>query len=168
MTDTQKTLKAPDPFMLCTLFYGIYAAGMIMQFAPQTFVIGTIGMLVAIVLVYTQRDRHDGTIYQSHIQWLIRTFWIGGGVYLPVLTLVSGAFLYWQMDYTFLQGVMTDQRTPTADEVDKLFWDTNGQMITITGYCTLVPVALWWIWRCGKGYQHLKRRQPVPDVMSWI
>lgn len=168
MTDTVKTSKAPDPFILCTLFYGLYAAGMIMQFAPQTFIIGSIGMLVAIILVYTQRDRHSGTIYESHIRWLIRTFWIGGGVYLPILTIMASAFLYWEMDYTFLQGVMTEQNTPSADEVDKLFWQANGQLITITSYCALVPAATWWLWRCGKGYQHLKNRTVVPNIMSWI
>jgi uncharacterized membrane protein len=36
--------------------------------------------IVAIIINYVKRDETRGTIYESHFDWQIKTFWIGLGV----------------------------------------------------------------------------------------
>ena len=48
-----------------------------------------ISAIVAVVVNYVKRDDVQGTLYESHFTWQIRTFWWGlGWTILGVLTLV--------------------------------------------------------------------------------
>ncbi|MGN6666757.1 MAG: DUF4870 family protein [Trinickia sp.] len=38
---------------------------------------GGISIIVAVIIAYLKRDDAAGTPYESHVTWLIRTFWIG-------------------------------------------------------------------------------------------
>ncbi|MFA5679719.1 MAG: hypothetical protein WC999_00015 [Hydrogenophaga sp.] len=46
--------------------YGLYALG---------FVTGGMGAIAAIVVAYLKRADAVGTIYASHFDWILRTFW---------------------------------------------------------------------------------------------
>lgn len=162
------SLRKIDPATLCALLYGIYAASALMQFAPQTVFVGMIAIVVALAVAYVQRDKRPGSIYESHFHWLIRTFWIGGSVYMPVITLIGATFLYFRMDYTFLVGHLTDDAMSNAEEAERLFWEANGNLILYTSYVSIAPVVLWWLWRTAKGYRHLKRNEAVSNVLSWL
>lgn len=60
--------------------HGLNALGMLTVVTP----------LVGVILAYVKRDDARGTIYESHLEYAIRTFWIGLGLLVTgiVLTLV--------------------------------------------------------------------------------
>ena len=51
--------------------YVTYALGLFIWFAP----------VVGVILAYVKRDEAQGSIYASHIDWLIKTFWVSFGGY---------------------------------------------------------------------------------------
>lgn len=52
---------------LTTIIYALYAA---------SFLVG-ITAIVAIVMNYVKREDMQGTLFESHFRWQIRTFWFG-------------------------------------------------------------------------------------------
>jgi len=73
--------KANDSMRTTVLVvHGLNALGMLTVVTP----------LVGVILAYVKRDDARGTIYESHLEYAIRTFWIGVGLLLTgiVLTLV--------------------------------------------------------------------------------
>jgi len=50
-----------------TIIYGLYAA---------SFLVG-ITAIVAIVMNYVKREDMQGTLFESHFRWQMRTFWFG-------------------------------------------------------------------------------------------
>lgn len=65
--------------------YGLYAIG---------FITGGMGALAAVVLAYIKRGDAVGTIYASHFNWILSTFWwsLLWGVISALLTLL---FIGW-------------------------------------------------------------------------
>lgn len=51
---------------LAHVAYGLYAIG---------FITGGIGTLAAVILAYIKRGDAAGTIYSTHFDWLLGTFW---------------------------------------------------------------------------------------------
>ncbi|MFP5212199.1 MAG: DUF4870 family protein [Acidobacteriota bacterium] len=52
---------------LTFVIYGLYAA---------SYVVG-ITCIIAIIINYVKRSEAQGTLYESHFRWQIRTFWFG-------------------------------------------------------------------------------------------
>ena len=84
------------------------------------YILGGIGVLTAalptlaaLVLCYVKRNESTGTIYRSHFDWLISTFWIGcAGAVLAFATFLIGIgiFIYiavcvWLI-YRFVKGLL--------------------------------------------------------------
>ena len=72
MTDPQTTTPVstgPDLRLLTHVAYGLFALGFLTS--------GILGIatLAAVVLLYVKRADTAGTIYASHFDWLLRTFW---------------------------------------------------------------------------------------------
>jgi len=61
--------------------YGLYAVG---------FMTGGLGTLAAVILAYVKRGDAAGTIYSSHFDWVLRTFWwsLLWGVISAIFTLL--------------------------------------------------------------------------------
>ncbi|MCX5591600.1 DUF4870 family protein [Alcaligenes endophyticus] len=57
--------------ILTHVSYGLFALGVV------TAGLLTIATIAAIVLAYIKRSEASGTIYASHLDWLIKTFWWG-------------------------------------------------------------------------------------------
>ena len=72
MNDPQTTAvpaSGPDLRLLTHVAYGLFALGF------MTGGILCISTLAAVVLLYVKRPDTAGTIYASHFDWLLRTFW---------------------------------------------------------------------------------------------
>jgi len=87
------------------IVYGLYAIG---------FITGGMGTLAAVVLAYVKRADAAGTIYASHFDWVLRTFWwsLLWGVISAILALIMigwiGLFvtLVWVL-YRIVKGWLT-------------------------------------------------------------
>ena len=99
-----------------TAFGAVLAHGLPL-IAPVFGIAGIIGLIVA----YVQRDDAAGTWVESHLRWLIRTFWwsllwavLGGLVIVTLGLILIGipiAFLIWIADtlwvfYRVIRGVL--------------------------------------------------------------
>src|SRR5690606_31925743 len=93
MTSTQN-IDARDMTNLCTAVYICYIIGMLMQFHLYSSILGSAIILCVLVFAYVKRKETKGTLFESHFQWMIRSFWIGGAVYLPVATVFVSVFLF--------------------------------------------------------------------------
>jgi len=62
--------------------YVLGAVGIFMAFIP---------ILIALIICYVKRGEATGTIYYSHYDWLISTFWIG--TFWFVVSLLTYVFL---------------------------------------------------------------------------
>lgn len=153
---------------LCLLLYGIFAASLVMQFINLvTILLGSAAILAGIILTYLERKKARGTVYENHFQWLIRTFWIGGGVYLPVLTVAGIATLMTTMDRSALTSAFSTGEGTIEGAVQEMMRQNSDLMYyTMLGYTA--PFGLWWLWRCWYGYKRLKEKKPIPNPQSWI
>ena len=156
----------PGLYKLCLSLYAIYFLSMVMQLAPQTMALGSISMIIGIILVYAQRRKAKGTIFESHFHWLYRTFWIAGGVYLPLTTIIGAGVMFSYVDMASMNTAI--EAGSDMETLKKVFMEQNETLIWVSAVISVLPVAIWWFWRCYKGYTHLKFSEPVSDVMSWL
>lgn len=153
---------------LCKYLYGIYALTMLLQMSIDTILVGLLGMVVALVLTYVKQPAAKGTIYETHLRWMLRTFWIGGGVYLPVMTLAGFAVFYPSINIAPLQDAMYAGEITDPQQIYDLLLRDNKMLIWGTAFATMGPIMAWWLWRSWKGYKALKDGKPVENVMSWL
>ena len=60
--------------------------------------------IIGVVVNYVKRDDVQGTVYESHFQWQIRTFWWGllWGVIGALLMFVLVGFLVWFVAWVWM------------------------------------------------------------------
>ncbi|WP_370261011.1 DUF4870 family protein [Limnobacter sp.] len=70
-------------------------------------------ILIALIICYVKRPESNGTVYKSHYDWLISTFWIGGFwfvVSLVTMLLGVGVVIYFLLSiwllYRFVKGLL--------------------------------------------------------------
>lgn len=94
--------RGRDLRMLTHILYALYALHLFT---------GGVSILVGVIVAYLKRDDAAGTPYEQHLQWLIRTFWMGlagyiiGGVLMFVLIgiPVLAAVFIWML-YRIVKG----------------------------------------------------------------
>jgi len=153
---------------LCALLYGIFALSALMQFSYLTMLVGAVALIAATGAAYAKRKEVAGTPFESHLTWLIRTFWIGTGVYLPVLTLTEAAIIYLAVDKDALMKRMTSGEITDPQQLADIFTVQYGTLMVWLTLGFTIPFLAWWLWRCWAGYKLLKDGKPVPKVMSWL
>ncbi|MEZ0226018.1 MAG: hypothetical protein ACAH83_15800 [Alphaproteobacteria bacterium] len=166
---------------ICTILYAAYAACALSIFAPFVIVVvaAAVAMLAAIIYAYVSQSKAVNTIYETHLRWLIRTFWIGGGVYMPVLTIFMTMTVWTVIDFSEVEaavkaaalehnpGTESDSSVVVNTVLTSIMQENGGTIVLIILAFTL-PVFGWWLWRCWQGYSLLKQGKPVEDVMRWV
>lgn len=105
-TDSARTLT----FVL----YGLFAGG---------FVTSGLTAVAGLFVAYLKRESLSGTVYRSHADWLIRTFWISLAVTLVgfLLTLLGIGFLVliavavWVIYRLVVGALAAHERKPIAE-----------------------------------------------------
>jgi uncharacterized membrane protein len=176
MTDKAPETTAPQPkaekkpvdlFRLCASLYAVYAISLLMECFTWTALPGSIAAIIAVILAYAYRDDARGTPFESHLQWMIRTFWIGGAVYLPVATVVTSAALYMMVDWNSV--LQTLEQSPASDPMTIMtsVMDANYGKFMAAALAVFVPFGAWWLWRCWQGYEKLKDAKPMENLKRW-
>jgi len=168
--DTDPAVIKTELPKLCTMLYGIFSASLILQFLNMYCVIlGSIAVTAGVILAYLERRKATGTVYGNHLHWLIRTFWIGGAVYLPIVTVLGSIVLLFITDQTSIQqDINSGSPDMTPQILVQHFVEHNARTMQLTMVGFMLPFAIWWIWRCGYGYKRLTENKPIPNVMSWF
>ncbi|MCK5556064.1 MAG: hypothetical protein KAI76_07495 [Alphaproteobacteria bacterium] len=164
----EKDKNIIDYKKLCITLYGVYALSAVLQFFFETVLLGIIALVIAYILTAVNRARAKDTIYDSHFQWLSRTFWIGGGVIVPAAAVIA-AILIWNLtDIAFLASSMRGDDPAAMMSGIQSYMDNNMTKVSLITMATIVPTAIWWIRRCWVGYVLVKVGKPVENVKSWL
>ena len=153
---------------LCRLTYITFLVGGLMQFNIATSLVGTIALLIGVGIAYYQRSRVQGSPLESHYQWLIRTFWIGSGVYLPVLLTVVFCLMYPHLDFMAMMDALSTGSVADPMQLLSLLVRQVPTWIVTLSFITGGIFVLWWLYRCAIGWQKLSQEKPVDNVMSWL
>lgn len=172
MTEQQATTATADPAVertkLCLMLYGIFAGSLVLQFINLwTIVLGSAAVIAGIIICYTERKKAYGTLTGNHLQWLIRTFWIGGAVYLPIFTVISTLAMFFFIDWTPMKDALATGEGDIQTAIQALLMH-NQKVIYLVTLVATSPFSIWWLWRCWYGYKRLKAGKPIPNVTSWI
>ena len=156
---------------LCMMLYGLYTASLL-SFCTDSNVatLGVVAGAVGVILAYARRKAAKHTPYESHMQYLIRTFWLGGGVWTPVATILAAALIYFFSDMTAVHAAMASgplDILAISDILHQYLMQNKTLLYAVLG-STFGPVALWWLWRCGYGYRLAKAGKPVPNPNGWF
>lgn len=163
----------------CSALYAVYAVSMLMQLTPYTMIVGSIALLAAVVMAYITYGKAGDSFYASHCRWLVRTFWIGGVVYMPILTILASITVMCVVDLSEVKAAVQAaalEQHPGSESDSSIVVNTvlqsvmekdGGTIILITIIFTL-PVFGWWLWRCWKGFSLLQQGKPVENVMRWV
>jgi uncharacterized membrane protein len=147
-----------------TLCYGIYTAGMLMQGGPFIVVAAaSIAILITVVLLHKRRKKISGDVENSHATWLIRTFWIGGSLWLPLLTVIGAVYFALNMDMSKITAASDSGILLTEAEVMHIIMNDNRPLLEKIFYAVTIIFGLWWLWRCWTGFSALKKDQPVTN-----
>ncbi len=110
-----ETTTQPDTARtLAFVLYGLFAAG---------FISSGVTTLAGLLIAYLKRDTLSGTVYRSHADWLIRTFWLSLAVSLVglLLTLVGVGVLVllgvavWVIYRLVVGALAVNERKPIAE-----------------------------------------------------
>ncbi|MDE1150924.1 MAG: hypothetical protein PW788_00160 [Micavibrio sp.] len=170
--DTDPAIINTELPKLCTLLYGIFLASIVLQFLNiYCIVLGSVAVTAGVILAYLERRKATGTVYANHLHWLIRTFWIGGSIYLPIVTVLGSIVVLFVTDST---GIQQEVANPAPDLTSQVLvqhfvaYKDNASIMQHVMFAFLLPFAIWWVWRCGYGYKRLSEGKPIPNVMSWF
>lgn len=154
-------------YRLCMGLYAVYGLSCVMQFSPLVVLAATAALTVAIVVAHVARRRAKDTIYESHLQWLVRTFWIGGAVYLPVMTVAAAVIIFSEVDHTAVRAAAEAGET-SVEALMTILVTENRSVFTMVYFSLFLPFTGWWIYRCVSGVLRLKKGEAVPDPERWI
>lgn len=168
MTDAARNKKNLD---FCRVLYALYAASLL-SFATDTTVslLGLAAGIAGICMAYARRSGLRHTPCESHITYLIRTFWIGSGVWLPIATVIAAYVIWTYSDTGALDAVLSGQAVDVLSltALTEQYLAANRALLTTTLLSTFGPVAAWWLWRCFKGYRLLAAGKPVTSPQGWF
>ena len=149
------------------LLYVIYAVSGAVILVPALTLPAAVAILFAFLLVRIEKRRKH-PILSTHYRWLYRTFWIGMGVYLTIITLAMAAIAAPALDVTPFENAIMNGTMMTPEEINTTLLaqqpaSSKYMMIALGGV-----FALWWLWRCGVGMAALYRQQAVAKPDSWL
>lgn len=166
MATTEQT-DVRDMTRLCTMLYVCNVLAALTQFHLYTSAFGMVAALCIIVYAYIKRKEMQGTIFENHFHWMIRSFWIGGAVYLPIITIAGTAYFLSMAD---LQKVMDASWEGEKNEqyLMELLYESNAELLGNMMFFTVCLFALWWTWRMLRGLYFLRKQEPVRNPDSWL
>ena len=160
------TDKTPMAYKILYAIYASYICAVFLQFSWIAGLVATVVTLAALIVSYDQRKKQAGTILESHHSWVIRTFWIGGAVYLPVITVLATGIMA-VVSVPAIQAI-ADRGITDPERIQEIFLTEQGDKIMMIWLALMLPFAIWWLYRCGKGLRCLRQNIAVPNPNSWF
>jgi len=168
--------RAPSPALvrLTHVTYALHALGLAIGAFGATSIVGAFVFgwpsIVAVIVNYLRRNEVRDTWLESHFNWQIRTYWIGGTavlVMLPIAIPLMVLLVYSPIGLNAL--VMPGE---LARLVSGLGGNPNALqglpvllfivmlVVSIAVVCFL-PVRVWEIYRITRGWLALNAREPI-------
>lgn len=155
---------------ICIMIYALYALSSILQFHETTLIPGLLTILVAVSLNLSKNTKATakGTIFESHLRWAFRTFWIGSFILLPIAVAIStGLILTFTSVSTIASPDIVADSQALMNAIHSFLNDDIGTVMLLS-FVTMGPLLVWWLRRCWLGYKALQKDKPVENVNSWL
>lgn len=165
--NTPADINPTDERRVAYCLYATLALGMLAQFNLYTLAPATVALVLALVYAYIKRKELRGTVFENHYQWMTRTFWIGGAVYMPVATIILAIYQLMKMDMTNMFRAMSDGEQDVTKLI-RIMAEDNSGMIFQSAFVLTIVFAVWWWLRCARGLYYLRRGSPLPRVTHWL
>lgn len=149
------------------VLYAIYAVSGAIVLLPSLMLPAAVAITLALLLTRIKRNEKH-LILATHYQWLRRTFWIGMGVYLTVITLLSLMIAAPSIDTTAFMDALVNGQATTPEEMNDLLMAQQPASNRYMMYAAGTIFTLWWLWRCAKGMLALYRQSAVSHPESWL
>lgn len=149
------------------VLYIVYAVSGAIVLIPSLMMPAAVAITLALLLTRIKR-REKHPILATHYQWLRRTFWIGMGVYLTVITLLSLMIAAPSIDTTAFMDALVNGQATTPEQMNDLLMAQQPAANRYMMYASGAVFTLWWLWRCAKGMLALHRQSAVHHPESWI
>jgi len=142
--------------------------------------VATILLIVLLIAAYVIRGRmSEGGLAHHHINYIIRTVWIGG-LYAVVFTLIASAYMVPNIDYAAfnacaerivnsgVQSASTEEMAAMAQPCMDEFVAANKGVFWIAMLISALPVLAFFFYRLGKGLMAARRDEEVSGAQSWL
>jgi uncharacterized membrane protein len=153
----------------CAGLYVVYALGALLV-PTALLVLGGILILVALVAGHGKKEMAKGSLYESHLRWMSRTFWIAN-IYYLITSIIATAYMYYFTNIPAEMNALLDMPSsmaPNALGAITAHMEKIEAMTTIPYLITSLPPSVWWIHRCWQGFTQLKKDKPVANVTTWL
>jgi len=142
-------------------------------------IVSTFLLLALLVAAYSIRWRvHNGGLAHHHMNYIIRTAWIGG-FYALILTGVSSAYMIATIDYTpvepcamhFVDAAMDKSDDEIIEMIQPClddFISVNQKILIITALIIAVPSLLFFFVRYGRGYWIVRQGEFIHNPKRWF
>lgn len=148
--------------------YGLYVIGTFMQFSVPLAIPGLVLFTVAYFMNLSGKKRAAGTPYESHMRWLLRTFYIGTCLLLPISAIIAQVVLLSTTDISGYTAALDTGDPAVISAMMSAYLEANATQATIIFTAFLAPVTLWMLWRWWKGGTLAQNAKPVENVTAWI
>lgn len=170
---SKQPAAAADEIKKLKILYLSFAASSILMFTPLQPIplIASLAMLLILLACYLPVKFGNETAFSAHYKWLIRTFWIGMGLFLPLVTILALGIILKYGDKTAFAMIeqASDAATIPNDLGLKQFMQDNGMMaLTIVGI-SWGGFGAWWFTRLWRGFKGLQSGASFKfkNVMTW-
>lgn len=133
--------------------YAAFAASELLYYFSDLSFIGFLLCIGALVYAYVLRGQTTDPLQLNHLRWMIRTFWIGKLVIVPLCIVLMLACMMIGVVWAALQNTL-------MFIVPLLGWSAFAVIIFLFS-------SFWWWRRCWIGWTHLAHNQTIPDVTTW-
>ncbi len=154
----------------CTMIYALYALSSILQFHETTLIPGLLTIIVAFALNVSKNTKKtaEGTIFESHLQWAFRTFWIGSLVLLPIAVAISTGLILAFTSVSSIASPDVVENSQALMNAIHTFLNDDIATVTLLSLITMAPLLVWWLRRCWIGYKALQADKPIENITSWL
>lgn len=167
--DGNETDISGSALLFCGFLYVAYAIGGIASLFPSAMMIASLFLFVILMLTYIKRPHKDAPgVIATHYRWLLRTFWLGMGIYFPVVTVLGMVMAAPAVDTTALMQAMVEGKVSTQQEMSDLLMAQQPASTKIILIVLGSVFGAWWLWRCGYGLRQLWLGQAIDRPARWL
>jgi hypothetical protein len=72
------------------------------------------------------------------------------------------------VDFSSLISKLQSGEFMDPDQIEDFLVTQYGSLMAILTCAFTLPFAVWWVWRCWRGFALARREKPVENVKTWL
>lgn len=148
--------------------YGLYVISTFMQFSAPLAIPGLGIFCIAYVMNLRGRKHAAGTAYESHMRWLLRTFYIGTCLLLPVSAIIAQIVPLSTTDISGFVAAIDTSDPAVVSAMLNAYLEANATQAFTIFAVFLAPATIWMLWRWWTGGTRAQAGQPIENPTAWL